>query len=354
MPYMLAEEHMGYVVIDPGLPRTDVTLAAAVSSIGSSRKTLVLTFSGDGVWSINANLTIPANVTLMIPAGITVNRASGVTLVVLGTILSFSDNWETGPGLTNRGIGNPVELSSIETLMVSVARAGEGLRVTNPTTNAYISVTTFQGTSVPAVQFIRVPGTDASNWEVANSLSNFEWIVARPNGLPHLSMNNTGLWVSNGSSYTTPAHLLHLQLDDAFKPGDGTWDFPSDGRLKTVERPYTDGLAMLQALPNPVVYTYNGKAETPMDGKEYVGMIGQDVEPVAPYMISTYQGKLEPTDPDPTTILSMNNSSMVYALINAVKELADRVAALEGVPVRSVAAEGAPPEARSTRPRRGA
>src|SRR5262245_37503154 len=219
MTHMLAQEHMSYVdAIRYGTARTEVTIAAALSAIGSTKTTLVLTMAGDGVWTIGANLTIPVNVTLLIPAGVTVNRATGVTLVVLGTIISFADNWETGPGTTNRGIANPVEVSSLESLFVSVTRNGEGFRVTSPTTGSYVTITTFQGTSVPAVQFVRTPGTDANNWEISNNLSNFEWYVARPNGLAHLAMNNTGLWVTNGSSYTSPAHLLHLQLDDAFKP----------------------------------------------------------------------------------------------------------------------------------------
>jgi len=353
MTHMLAQEHMSYVdAIRYGTARTEVTIAAALSAIGSTKTTLVLTMAGDGVWTIGANLTIPVNVTLLIPAGVTVNRATGVTLVVLGTIISFADNWETGPGTTNRGIANPVEVSSLESLFVSVTRNGEGFRVTSPTTGSYVTITTFQGTSVPAVQFVRTPGTDANNWEISNNLSNFEWYVARPNGLAHLAMNNTGLWVSNGSSYTSPAHLLHLQLDDAFKPGDASWDFPSDGRLKTVQRPYTDGLAMLLALPEPIVYVYNGKGETPVDGKEYVGMIGQDVQSVAPYMIDTYQGKLEPTDTETTEILSMNNSAMTYALINAVRELSTRVEALEGTLAARAAPESQAEESEEAHPAR--
>jgi hypothetical protein len=64
--------------------RTSATLQAALTALGSGRKTLVLS---PGTWDITSNLTIPATLTLWLPAGTTMTIAGGSTVTVLGTIL---------------------------------------------------------------------------------------------------------------------------------------------------------------------------------------------------------------------------------------------------------------------------
>ena len=344
MPDMVAQQHMGYYdARRQGAARTEATLAAAISAIGSTPTMLVVSYTGDGVWTIGSNLTSPAHITLYIPPGVTINVATGVTLTINGGIISYNPNWATGPGTIVRGTGTAMEFSTVKATSLAVNQnpaSVPAIQVTAPGSVETLDFTLYPtldvggglNVPVPRLNLIRDPANHVRNWQISNHLSymlNISHTGSGVLGQGHIGLTDTGLWVGNGSVVPAPTHLLHLQLDDAFKPGDGTWDFPSDQRLKNVVRPYTDGLAMLQALPAPIVYTWNGKANTPVDGTEYIGMIGQDVQPVAPYMINTYQDKLEPTDPEPTDILQMNDSSMTYALLNAVRELADRVEALE-------------------------
>jgi hypothetical protein len=125
---------------------------------------------------------------------------------------------------------------------------------------------------------------------------------------------------------TAPTHQLHLSTDDAAKLATATWATTSDARLKEVQRPYTDGLELLLAL-EPVWYRYNGLAWTPRDRTEYVGLLAQAVQQVAPYMVTIRRGRLRPGEPE-TDILELQTHALIFAAINAVKTLATQVTTL--------------------------
>jgi len=74
---------------------------------------------------------------------------------------------------------------------------------------------------------------------------------------------------------------------NASKIGGGTWATFSDERVKTDITPFVDGLDLLMKL-KPVTYKYNEKSGYSDLNKTFVGFIAQDVEKVAPYMVSTY------------------------------------------------------------------
>ena len=109
-----------------------------------------------------------------------------------------------------------------------------------------------------------------------------------------------------------PAHLLELGADDAVKPGGGDWSAPSDRRLKTNIRPFTDGLNIVSQI-NPVVYNYNGKMNLPTN-QDFIGVIAQDVKPVADYMIKPLNKEGD------NDYLTFDPSSINFILINAVQE----------------------------------
>ena len=80
---------------------------------------------------------------------------------------------------------------------------------------------------------------------------------------------------------------------------------------------------------DPKWYQYNGKAGHEKDGREYVGLIAQEIQKVLPYTVSSRLGKLEETDTEEIEILKLDASALVYVLINAVKELDAKVQSLE-------------------------
>ena len=124
-----------------------------------------------------------------------------------------------------------------------------------------------------------------------------------------------------GIGRVTPNYLLHLGDDDAAKPGTNVWTIASDQRLKKDIVPFTDGMSIIQKI-DPVRFRYNGKAEMPTD-KEYVGIIAQDIQRVAPYMVGSFIH--EDTTGAQETYLDYDGNAMTYLLINAVKELNNSV-----------------------------
>ena len=123
--------------------------------------------------------------------------------------------------------------------------------------------------------------------------------------------------VSVGIGTTTPGHQLELSLDDAAKPGTNTWIIASDARLKRDIRPYLKGLDILEQV-RPVYFRYTGEAGMPT-AKEYVGVLAQDIQQIAPDMVGTWYY----TDSAGHSVpyLSYDGNSMTYMLINSVKEL---------------------------------
>ena len=145
-----------------------------------------------------------------------------------------------------------------------------------------------------------------------------------------------------------------------WKPGGGPWSDTSDARIKNVVGDYDNGLASILTL-NPVRFTFKGNethadmppsnfsvpqqdveedkstvvvpyANSPhhgaaTNGKEYVGLIAQDCEAAFPEMVSQRTAMI---DGQPVTDMrDLDTTPLMFALINAVKEMAARIEALE-------------------------
>ncbi len=116
-------------------------------------------------------------------------------------------------------------------------------------------------------------------------------------------------------------------VGDAFKnTGSGSWLVPSDVRLKEDVRELEFGLAQLQRV-RPVRFRYNGRAGTPA-GQEGVGVLGQEIEKIFPEMIRRAPGGLD-GEADTEDLRIYDGSALTFVLVNAVKELADKVEKLE-------------------------
>lgn len=76
---------------------------------------------------------------------------------------------------------------------------------------------------------------------------------------------------------------------------------------------------MLKILPK--TFVYNGLGEQPTSKNRELGIIAQDVEKVAPQIVSTRDVKLHSQDQQTTTVKQVNYTSLIYIVINAVKEL---------------------------------
>lgn len=129
------------------------------------------------------------------------------------------------------------------------------------------------------------------------------------------TLNNTG----------APVHWIDTlgQLEvvgNAYKPGGGPWLSASDARMKQDITPFRDGLDVLLQL-DPIWFRYNGQGGVRMSRQRHIGLLAQDVQPVAPYMVGSRQGPLMPGEPD-TDLLTLDEQALPHLLINAVKTLA--------------------------------
>jgi hypothetical protein len=123
--------------------------------------------------------------------------------------------------------------------------------------------------------------------------------------------------------------LLTVYLE-GFKPGGGTWATTISDLLIDDVQPYERGLETVRQL-NPITYRHNGLAGFPA-GRLCYGLLPDDVRPLMPEMLAETRVRLHidnPAEPE-TPVTAFNASALTYALINAVKELADRLDALEG------------------------
>jgi hypothetical protein len=96
----------------------------------------------------------------------------------------------------------------------------------------------------------------------------------------------------------------------------------SDKRIKNVKGNFTDGLNVINQI-NPIKFSYNENAPGYMkeDG-EHVGVIAQDLEKIAPYMVSKkdYAGDKATNKAPIQDLRSVKPEAYTFLLINAVKE----------------------------------
>jgi hypothetical protein len=244
---------------------------------------------------------------------------------------------------------------------------------TNPTMNGVASPGTqaawARGDHVHPVDTSRYAATNPSNFQTAAqvtaSLANYLPLAggSLSGALSGTTIGASGSIISSGGALlsaignvqsqgaTAHYYLLngsgYLLVDDggnisitgptALKPGGGEWAASSDARIKTVLGDYDKGLDAVLAL-RPVEYVYRGN-DTPTQGgtslhkgvaesqTPFVGLVAQAVEAVFPEMVARSAGFIDGVAVD--DLRSLDRTPLIYALVNAVKTLASRVAALE-------------------------
>ena len=147
-----------------------------------------------------------------------------------------------------------------------------------------------------------------------------------------MSMNNG---VGGGSCSVNPDGTFSISSATAYKSGGGSWTATSDERVKTVRHLYRKGLEDVSRL-NPVIYTYRGNdtpEETSGEGpyeasphyqdaksqKQFVGLVAQQAARIFPDMVSEREGYIDGRKV--ADLKSIDPSELIYALVNAVKEL---------------------------------
>lgn len=155
-----------------------------------------------------------------------------------------------------------------------------------------------------------------------------ERVSLRQGDAARLGVSPTGQVIVGGENNLAGSANQALQVNgSAFKnDGNANWAFTSDARVKENVRDLDVGLAELLRV-RPVRYRYNGLADT-QAGLERVGVLGQEIEAIFPETIEKVpaSGVGEDTIDD---LRVFNPSALTFVLINAVKQLAQKVEALE-------------------------
>lgn len=108
----------------------------------------------------------------------------------------------------------------------------------------------------------------------------------------------------------------------AFKIGDYLWAVPSDKNMQEDIQPYTKGLNELKNI-KPVDFRY--KANIGRGNERQVGVTAQDIESVVPTMV----GQTYDAATGVNGVKYVKGNEFIFMLINAVKELSNRVDKLE-------------------------
>ncbi len=149
---------------------------------------------------------------------------------------------------------------------------------------------------------VYVPGNVNNGWEAINIFS---------------STQRVGINTSN------PDQTLSIS-GNASKTGGGSFAALSDARAKTNITPYKQGLELIEQL-SPVKFRYKPEfdAKGSEVGKQYVGFVAQELRKIAPSMVlQTQKGEL-------SDLLMTDLSELTFTLVNAVKDLSDKVKTLE-------------------------
>lgn len=135
------------------------------------------------------------------------------------------------------------------------------------------------------------------------------------------SYNGTAVYGDNASTGGWAGYFNgYLNVTaNASKPGGGLWTSSSDAAVKKNVKNYTLGLEAIEKV-RPVTFQYNGLGGTSDDGREYVGVIAQELEKIAPAMVTTKKMKLHGDDAAETDIRQVDGSAFTYMLIKAVQE----------------------------------
>lgn len=118
-----------------------------------------------------------------------------------------------------------------------------------------------------------------------------------------------------------PAYRMYILPDGTCKNTTGTWSAFSDVSLKQNVNDYTTGLSEIIRL-RPVTFEWLDRDFGP---NQNWGLVAQEVEPVMPELVGE-----SPANPDnPTMVKTVDYGRIIFSVINALREVSERLSALE-------------------------
>ena len=216
------------------------------------------------------------------------------------------------------------------TVKVSISNVTAGRQIGAAGVNSTATIT-MSGAENEQLQWLngshnwRVNVSSGGNWYIYNQSNNTFPFTIQNGAASNAMYISTAGYVGIG---LVPSYRLQLSTDSAAKPSTNTWTIASDARIKNVTGEYTKGLDAVCAL-RPVTYTYNGAAGFDADSGENISIIAQEAKEHFPECVGTFSAKLNTEDEEETELYNWNGHALTFALVNAIKELNDRLRALE-------------------------
>jgi hypothetical protein len=188
-----------------------------------------------------------------------------------------------------------------------------------------------------------VTGGSGSNpgiscWDTAQQ-SCMGWFLGGGSRLYCGAFSSVGVYVGPWYAFFDTSGNMQISGGTAYKTGGGSWAASSDARVKTVIGEYSKGLAAIQKL-KPIICKYKGNdtfdepeagstapySDSPhynaaTAGTEFVSLVAQDCEDIMPEMVDSRTGYI---DGEPASdIRTLDTTPLTFAMVNALKELAD-------------------------------
>ena len=211
--------------------------------------------------------------------------------------------------ITNEGVGVGIEVISTESGTAAILARGNGKAIgaciTSDSSTALLVSGQF-ASSDAAILVGHFGDGEVAVFTLSNTNSTKNAVEIDNNGL---------------------GHALFVKGTAMRQDANPNWNTTSDRRLKKDIKPFDDGLNVLTQI-EPVRFRYNGLCGI-LGLKERVGVIAQDIREVAPYMIDKRDMRLQPDDPENQEVLkdvlTYDPSALDYIMINAIKELNEKV-----------------------------
>lgn len=330
-----------------------------VSSGGTGASTLTGYVKGTGTTAMTASATVPGTDLsgAYTTAGLTMatnrllGRASGsigaAEEIAIGSGLSLS-----GGTLSSSATGTVTSVSA------SSSAGGFGLSSTGGTTPAISFSVSSASTARSTLGLGSIATQDASAVAItggtitvpkvtASAGAGLGFIVSNAgvsyaSGFGNLNMEantsfygNTSTCFHSCNSITVWSSAITSSPTGTFTIGPtitpyttNNWVVTSDASIKKDITDYSVGLAALKSL-RTVSYKFNGMFGTQDDDKIHVGLIAQEVQQTPMSSIVRPFRYSNPKTGESADLLGLENSQLIFTLINAVKELDARLKALE-------------------------
>jgi hypothetical protein len=131
-----------------------------------------------------------------------------------------------------------------------------------------------------------------------------------------------------GAAPPIPAGTTLAVYGQAQKLVGAAWAVMSDVRVKKDIAPFTEGLNKLLQV-KPVKFKYRGFEHIEGGKEEQVGVLAHEIRSTFPYMVQEARQAIITTEGEIKGLLSFDSSALQYVVINAIRELHERIDKLE-------------------------